>query len=161
VHAREAAVLARRLPAIAAGIGRLRRSLYASPSPFGEPGVGLTSGAAPIAEQVAAIEALGLRRVLLRLQPWEDTLARDAELARELVARGRDVVLAVAQNRDLVRDPGRWRAALDEIAERFDGLATHAQIGHAINRSKWGIWNQREYGSWWASRPRRSRRGPP
>jgi hypothetical protein len=51
----------------------------------------------------------------------------------------------VAQNRELVRDRARWRAALEEIGERFDGLASEAQIGHAINRSKWGVWNQREY----------------
>jgi hypothetical protein len=145
VHGREAAVLVRRLPAIAARYRALRRALYSEPVRFGEAGVGVHGGSAPVADLVAEVEALGVRRVLLRVQPWENELERDQLLASELVARGRDVVLAVAQNRDLVRDPARWRAALDEIAERFGGLAAHAQIGHAINRSKWGVWNQREY----------------
>jgi tRNA A-37 threonylcarbamoyl transferase component Bud32 len=145
VHAREAALLLRRLPAVAARYHALSGERHAAPVAVGEPGVGIQGGSAPAPDLVAEIEALGVRRVLLRLQPWENQLERDSALARELHARGIDVVLAVAQNRELVRDPGRWRALLEEIAERFAGLATHAQIGHAINRSKWGIWNQREY----------------
>jgi hypothetical protein len=145
IHGREAALLVRRLPAIAARYRTLRRELHDRPVSFGEAGVGLHGGSAPAERLIAEVEALGVRRVLLRLQPWENELDRDAGLARELVERGKDVLLAVAQNRDLVRDLPRWRAALDEIAARFGGLASHVQIGHAINRSKWGIWNQREY----------------
>jgi hypothetical protein len=145
IHGREAALLARRLPAIAMRYRALRRELYLTPSTFGEVGVGLHGGSAPVERLIAEVGALGVRRVLLRLQPWENELERDAGLARELVARGKDVLLAVAQNRDLVRDLPRWRGALDEIVARFGGLASHIQIGHAINRSKWGIWNQREY----------------
>ena len=145
IHLREAAVLVRRVPAIAARYRALRRTLHHDSVPFGEVGIGLHGGSAPGAELVAEVEALGVRRVLLRVQPWENELARDAELARELHSRGCDLVLAVPQNRELVRDLPRWRSALEEIADRFAGLATHVQIGHAINRSKWGIWNQREY----------------
>ena len=157
IHAREAAVLLRRAPAVAVRFRALQRELdreqrgerstlmHHRPAEVGGIGVGLSGGSAPGRELVAEVEALGVRRVLLRLQPWENELARDAELARELRALGCDVVLAVAQNRDLVRDRAQWRAALEEIAGRFAGLATHVQIGHAINRSKWGVWNQREY----------------
>ncbi|HKI86784.1 MAG TPA: hypothetical protein VKA53_08555, partial [Thermoanaerobaculia bacterium] len=52
---------------------------------------------------------------------------------------------AVPQNRALVRDLDRWRAALTEIGERFTSFGRHFQIGQAINRSKWGVWNGREY----------------
>jgi hypothetical protein len=145
IHGREAALLLRRLPAIVARYRSLRRALYATPAAFGEAGVGLHGGSAPVETLIAEVDALGVRRVLLRIQPWERELDRDSALARELRARGKDVMLAVAQNRDLVRDPARWRASLAEIAERFDGLVSQVQIGHAINRSKWGIWNQREY----------------
>ncbi len=145
IHGREAALLLRRLPSIAARYRTLRRELYSTPSAFGEVGVGLHGGSAPPDLLIAEVEALGVRRILLRIQPWEGELERDAALARELRARGLDVMLAVAQNRDLVRDPALWRATLAEIAERFDGLVSQVQIGHAINRSKWGIWNQREY----------------
>ena len=145
IHVREAAVLVRHLPAAVGRWRVLRRELYEGPQPFGEAGVGVHGGSAPGPELLAEIEALGVRCVLLRLQPWEERLTRDQELCAELHARGLDVVLAVAQNRDLVRDPARWRAALGEIADRFAGLAGHVQVGHAINRSKWGVWNQRDY----------------
>jgi tRNA A-37 threonylcarbamoyl transferase component Bud32 len=162
LHGRAGVVLARRLPVVLARFRALRRELHARPAPFGEPGVGLYGGSAPAAVLVTEVEALGLRRVLLRIHPWEHELERDQAIARELHARGHDVLLAVAQNRELVRDRPRWRAALDEIAERFAGLATHVQIGHAINRSKWGIWNPREYAELVADAGEVfARRGPP
>ncbi|HVR30138.1 MAG TPA: lipopolysaccharide kinase InaA family protein [Thermoanaerobaculia bacterium] len=145
VHGKEAAVLLRRLPAALARWRKLRRELYVRPVPFGEAGVGIHGGSAPGPELLSEVDGLGVRRVLLRLQPWEGELARDQALAVELRARGVEVVLAVAQNRELVRDRQRWRSALDEIGERFCGLAQQVQVGHAINRSKWGVWNQREY----------------
>jgi tRNA A-37 threonylcarbamoyl transferase component Bud32 len=145
VHGREAALLLRRLPGVMRRYRALRRESHGEATRFGEVGVGIQGGSAPAEALVEEITALGVRRVLLRLQPWEGALARDAELARELHRRGLDVMLAVAQNRDLVRDLERWRAALTEIGERFDGLVRHVQIGHAINRSKWGVWSQREY----------------
>ena len=145
VHAKEAGVLLRRMPAALVRLSALRRALYAQPVPFGDAGVGIHGGSASAPELLSEIEALGVRHVLLRLQPWEADLARDRAIAAELRARGVDVVLAVAQNRDLVRDRRRWRAALEEIGERFDGLVERVQVGHAINRSKWGVWNQREY----------------
>jgi hypothetical protein len=55
------------------------------------------------------------------------------------------VSFALPQNRDLVRDPARWRRALEEIASRFTPYGRHFQVGQAINRSKWGIWNLRDY----------------
>jgi hypothetical protein len=44
-----------------------------------------------------------------------------------------------------VRDPARWRAAVEELAERFTPYGRQFQVGQAINRSKWGIWSTREY----------------
>lgn len=94
---------------------------------------------------LAAVDRLGVRRVLLRLHPWQQEHDDEVELARALSARGCDLAFALPQNRDMVADPERWRASLSEIAERFCGLGADFQIGQAINRSKWGIWNYREY----------------
>ena len=66
-------------------------------------------------------------------------------LAREFHARGLEVSFALPQNRELVRDPVRWRRALEEIAACFAPYGRRFQVGQAINRSKWGIWNVREY----------------
>jgi hypothetical protein len=83
--------------------------------------------------------------VLLRLHPWEEDHTAEEELARELAARGHELTFALPQNRELVKDPARWRGAIEEIAERFTPYGRRFEIGHAINRSKWGIWNLGEY----------------
>jgi len=84
--------------------------------------------------------------ILLRLHPWEpDGLDAEEELARALVDRGHELAFAVPQNRDLVREPASWRAALERIAERLTPYGRTFQIGQAINRSKWGVWTLDEY----------------
>ncbi len=93
----------------------------------------------------AALDDLGVRRVLLRLHPWQDEHRDEESLAHELHAAGYELAFALPQNRDLVRDPERWRAAVSELAERFAPYGKQFQIGQAINRSKWGVWTLREY----------------
>ena len=49
---------------------------------------------------------------------------------------------ALPQNRELVRDPARWRAAVEELGDALHPLRPRSfQVGQAINRSKWGIWS--------------------
>ena len=115
--------------------------------PFAWPGLGvaLRPGAADPDALLAAFDALGVRRALIRLHPWQSSHAAEEVLARALAGRGVELVFALPQSRELVRDPARWRAAIEEIAGRFGGLGAAFQIGQAINRSKWGVWNYGEY----------------
>ena len=108
-------------------------------------GVGLRPWPADPAALLAAVDGLGLRHALLRLHPWADDHRAEEELARELAARGVELTFTLPQNRDLVRDLGRWRGAIAEIAERFTPFGRRFQVGQAINRSKWGVWTLREY----------------
>ncbi len=64
---------------------------------------------------------------------------------RALRARGVDVILALLQRRADVLDPGSWRAFLEEAFGRFAPLVSAFEIGHAWNRTKWGVWDHREY----------------
>ncbi len=150
-HGVEAAVVAGALPRIWRRYRTLKERLHASPVDFAGIGVCVRPWPENPAALLAAIEELGVRHVLLRLHPWEDAAdaadarAAEEELARGLHARGLEVTFALPQNRDLVRDPARWRRALEEIASRFTPFGRHFQVGQAINRSKWGVWNVREY----------------
>jgi hypothetical protein len=144
-HLEAAVVVAAALPRIARRYRALARDLHAAPAPWGGVGAALR----PLPEDpeglLAAVEALGVRHLLLRLHPWASDHTAEEELARALHARGHDLAFALPQNRELVRDPARWRAAVEELAARFAPYGRHFQVGQAINRSKWGIWTTREY----------------
>jgi hypothetical protein len=92
-----------------------------------------------------AVEELGVRSVLLRLHPWQQDHRPEEELAAQLSEAGKELTFALPQSRELVRDPARWRAAVEELAERFRPFGRRFQVGQAINRSKWGVWNHGEY----------------
>jgi tRNA A-37 threonylcarbamoyl transferase component Bud32 len=145
-HLEEAAVVAAALPRIRSRY----RELKARREPVSFEGFGVALRPWPEDPQalLGLVDDLGVKHVLLRLHPWEeDHDAHDAEeeLARELHARGLELTFALPQNRELVKDPARWRRALEEIGPRFAPYGNRFQVGQAINRSKWGIWNLNEY----------------
>jgi hypothetical protein len=146
-HVEEGMAVAEALPRIWRRYRQIRADLHTRPVPWG--GVGVAVRPHPEAPEVvpAALADLGAAPVpvLLRLHPWETDHAAAEELARELAARGHELTFALPQNRALVKDPARWRGAIEEIAERFSPYGRRFEIGHAINRSKWGVWNLGEY----------------
>ena len=144
-HARSLAALAGALPRIQ----RRYRELAAAPprAPFPWPGAGVALRPRPADPPalLAAFDALGVRQALLRLHPWQSDHDAEEELARALAGRGVELSFTLPQSRELVRDPTRWRAAVAELGARFSPYGTRFQIGQAINRSKWGVWNYGEY----------------
>ena len=86
-----------------------------------------------------------MRKVLLRLHPWAENHDAEEALAAELAGRGYDLAFSLPQTRELVREPARWRASLDELAARFTPYGRNFQVGQAVNRSKWGVWRYDEY----------------
>ena len=115
--------------------------------PFAWPGTGIALRPHPADPRalLAAFDALGLGQALIRLHPWQERHDEEEMLARELAGRGVELAFALPQSRELVRDPARWRASVEEIADRFLQYGRRFQIGQAINRSKWGVWSYREY----------------
>ncbi|MCB1057657.1 MAG: hypothetical protein KDD11_19320, partial [Acidobacteria bacterium] len=144
-HAEAFAALGGAVPRIWRRYRRLQRELYTRPAPFGAFGVGLRPHPEDPAALLAAVDDLGVRHALLRLHPWQDEHDDEEELARALSERGIDVVYSLPQNRELVKDPERWRRSIETLAERFLPYGRSFQVGQAVNRSKWGIWNPREY----------------
>ncbi|MFY9821009.1 MAG: lipopolysaccharide kinase InaA family protein [Thermoanaerobaculia bacterium] len=144
-HGEQAAVIASALPRIWRRYRQLKENLYKAPVNF--EGIGVCVRPWPEAPEapVTLVEELGVRHVLLRLHPWEEDHDAEEELARALHALGCELTFALPQNRELVRDPARWRRTLEAIGPRFTRYGSRFQIGQAINRSKWGVWNVGEY----------------
>ncbi|MEE8523757.1 MAG: lipopolysaccharide kinase InaA family protein [Thermoanaerobaculia bacterium] len=135
---------------------QLKNDLYRRPVPW--QGAGICVGPSSLPDSgrpdrggsdprqlLEALADLGVSNVLLRLCPWNDDHDADEELAGELRRRGYELAFALPQNRDLVRDPERWRSKLEELAARFTPFGRHFQVGQAVNRSKWGVWRMRDY----------------
>lgn len=144
-HLESAAAALFAAPRIARSYRRLARERGLRPFPWPGAGVALRPYPADPAALLAAFDALGVGRALLRLHPWEEDSTAEEELARALAGRGVDLVFALPQNRALVADPASWRRAVERLAERFTPFGRTFQVGQAINRSKWGIWNYGEY----------------
>ena len=133
------------LPRIRRRYAELQSQLYRQPRPWGGMGVAVRPRPEDPETLLRAVEEVGARHVLLRLHAWQEDHQHEEELAAALHERGLDLTFVLAQNRELVRDPRRWHEAVDELAERFGRFGRNFQVGQAINRSKWGIWNHREY----------------
>ncbi len=144
-HAAALLAAGRAAPKVWARYRELLSTSQTRPTIWRGAGVALRPLPSKEAELLESVERLGVRNVLLRLHPWQSDHSDEEALARELHARGYDLAFALPQNRELVRDPERWRAAVRELAERFRPMGASFQIGQAINRSKWGVWNYREY----------------
>jgi len=145
IHATTAATVARALPRIWRRYRKLPRELAGGAVAWDGAGVCLRPWPEAPETLLALVEKLATRHLLLRLHPWQEDHRAEEELAAELNRRGYDLTFALPQNRELVRDPARWRASLAAIGERFTPYGRRFQIGQAINRSKWGVWNLRDY----------------
>lgn len=142
----ELAAATRALPRIYRRYRELQQGLGREPVTFADAGVALRPWPKDPEGLLALVDELGCHSVLLRLHPWEpEGRNAEEELARELDARGLEVTFALPQNRELVRDPKRWSAEVEDIAARFTRYGRAFQVGQAVNRSKWGIWAVDEY----------------
>lgn len=169
-HLSQTAALIRAAPRVRRRYRELKRSLYTDPGPFAGAGVAVrpwpegTTDPEAHPELLAAVEGLGIRSVLLRLHPWSSDHAAEEALARELAVRGHELIFTLPQNRELVRDlvqgGSRWRQAVAELAQRFTPHGSVFQVGQAVNRSKWGVWNAREWAALTAVAAEELRRYP-
>ena len=145
VHVTAARLVVASVPKVWSTYRSLLRQLYTEPILFGGLGVCVSPWAAPPERQLAALEELGLRHVLLRLHPWEEDHDAAEHLAAGLAERGYELVFSLPQQRELVKDPERWRRSVETLSARFLPYGRRFVVGQAINRSKWGVWTPAEF----------------
>lgn len=144
-HLRDLGIVAASAAKVRRRYRELKTGLYRDQGPFVGIGLAVRPWPQNPNQQLREIEALGVGPVLLRLHPWDSDHSDEERLAEALVSRDHEVAFVIPQNRNLVRDRARWRASIEELADRFSPFGRHFQIGQAINRSKWGIWTHGEY----------------
>ena len=97
--------------------------------------------------ELELLEALGNPPVLLRFchhesEPvWDSTI----ELIDQLHGRGVSIMVAFVQDRQALLEPDSWRALLERVIPQIVDKVDDIEIGHAINRVKWGLWRARDY----------------
>ncbi|MDD8015225.1 MAG: hypothetical protein PHX45_05990 [Acidobacteriota bacterium] len=97
-------------------------------------------------EVVRLLKETGVRETLVRVASWEKEKIGDFErFIRILRQEGFQVSVSLLQQRDDVLSPGKWEAFLSEVFERLGPFADCFEIGHAWNRTKWGVWDFTEY----------------
>ncbi len=126
---------------------KYRRTMYGTSVDLGRPfGLSLSPQASKDADVVECLMELGIAQSLIRFPSWErDVLSASEEFVDLLEERGVELTGALLQRRDDVLEPLRWKDFVEEIFVRFGRKCAFFEIGHAWNRTKWGVWNYKEY----------------
>jgi hypothetical protein len=89
---------------------------------------------------------MGISQSLVRFPSWErDQLSFYEEFAGLLRDNQVELTGALLQCRDDILDVERWKDFVEEVFVRFGKQCAFFEIGHAWNRTKWGVWNYKEY----------------
>lgn len=112
----------------------------------GRAGVALAARPETLERELALLRELGGHRVLVRLYHHESAERRAAtfEVVKRLHAEGYGVALALVQDRRAVLEPAGWEAFGREALREVGSLVRWVEVGHAVNRVKWGVWGYAE-----------------
>jgi len=72
-----------------------------------------------------------------------------ANAIKQLAEAGHSVGVGLVQSRQAVLDPTAWQTFMADALSRVHPYVHCVEIGHAVNRVKWGLWNLEEMASLW------------
>jgi len=145
------AVAGANLRRIFPGLRRYRHymmEMHRVPVPIGPDAIccAVSSAGPRDAEVLGLLAETGVGHTLVRVPSWErGKLAEHEAFVRALRDYGLEVMLALVQRRSDVLQPDSWPSFLEDVFSRFAPLVSTFEIGHAWNRTKWGVWDHREY----------------
>ncbi|MCE9616400.1 MAG: hypothetical protein K8T26_19175 [Lentisphaerae bacterium] len=99
-----------------------------------------------VERELDLLGGLGNVPVLLRFYHHESVAARRArvETVHRLRGSGHAVTIALVQDRRAVKEPEHWRAFALDVLHGVGDAVVGVEVGHAINRVKWGVWDLQE-----------------
>ncbi len=125
---------------------KYRKMLFEQPQPIGDPFGLAISPSERNEEAIALFQELGVKRALVRIPSWEENKFGELEVFCQLLEEsGIEVVFALLQQRDDVLHPQQWADFCKNVFARFSRFSPFFEVGHAWNRTKWGVWDHREY----------------
>jgi hypothetical protein len=124
-----------------------RERVFLSPDAFA---VSVSPPLPPAAEKtgevVELLKAAGVRETLVRIPSWErDRLDAYEKFARLLHGQGFGLTIALLQRRQDVFEEAAWAKFLEDVVARLSPICPYFEVGHAWNRTKWGVWDYTEY----------------
>lgn len=127
--------------------GKYKKKMYRETVPMDSPfGVSVSPSENRLEEVLERLMELGIRKTLMRIPSWEkEKLDFYLKSVEKIQAQGFEVVLSLLQRRQDVRNLSDWKNFLNEVFSGFGHLSPFFEIGHAWNRTKWGVWDYREY----------------
>lgn len=124
-----------------------RKKMYKEPVRIESPFALSVSPSEERAEEVLELlKEIGIHKSLVRIPSWEGDKLDVFEKFFELLFEHRiELTVALLQQRDDVLNPSSWQHFLEDVFYRFRRTSSFFEVGHAWNRTKWGVWSYREY----------------
>ncbi|MFB0566364.1 MAG: hypothetical protein ACETWK_11905 [Candidatus Aminicenantaceae bacterium] len=97
-------------------------------------------------EVLENLKETGVNKSLVRIPSWERDNFSMYEKFLELLYKDKiDLTIALLQQREDVLKPSHWKSFMEDAFSRFGRLCSFFEIGHSWNRTKWGVWDYKEY----------------
>jgi len=100
--------------------------------------------------QVALIEELGVKYLLIRMPLWDMARIDEYVIFAKSFGKEKEILLNILQDREHIEKRALLEKDIRIIFEKFGDFVQEYQIGNAINRSKWGFFSMSEYVAWFA-----------
>jgi hypothetical protein len=124
-----------------------KEAMYKTPSQLHHPfGVAVSPSIHRDEEVLDKLGELNVKKTLVRIPSWnKDGLDLYEDFIGKIKKQNLDIMISLLQRREDVRNLKNWGQFLDDVFSRFKPFCSHFEIGHAWNRTKWGVWDFREY----------------
>jgi hypothetical protein len=137
----------RAAPAVLRGYKPLLAAAFTRPVELaGRIGMALHPSPATLERELELLGGLGRIPAFVRFyhHAGDEQRRFRARLVRRLHAAGHAVGIALVQDRRAVRDAGSWSGFVGEVLGEVGSIVEEVEVGHNVNRAKWGIWDFRE-----------------
>ena len=99
--------------------------------------------------QIELIKELGIKYLLVRMPLWEMHRVDEYVVFAKSFGKDKHILLNILQDREHIEDSELLKKDIEIIFDKFSSFVEEYQIGHAINRTKWGFFSMAEYLSWY------------